>query len=412
MRIIKNRLFDYLGHYLLPELAAIAAFLAFSFHPGALGDLMRICSALVLLNLIIRNYRLNVPGYLPVYVIVGFILLLAMNFFAPADQVHRRSFSYFIAFPGMALAIYYLILTKTDSQPPFSLKVYATLFSAAVIIQFLIAQFGDGRQAHGIYSNLHHLGLFASLLIPVIAYLTYIVGKTWWRWPLIIAGLLSFYLLFSSTSEVSWFALFASSILAIVIFFKGWHKLYAALGVLVFSVLGGVFFGLSRIIGNIAELISQIHEERRWVIWSDTLTMLKDNSLLDWVVGHGIGSFRYFFQDYSTYITPRQKIFQTSFPHNGFLQILFENGIIGFLVIFGGLFLLLVALIKAYHVFSDKAYRLFTVAVFAIFWIDIIHWILTESLYRKYISFTLSVIMGMMMALIAISKQLDDSRKS
>ena len=412
MRINKNRLFDYLGHYLLPESAAIAAFLAFSFHPGALGDLMRICGALVLLNLIIRNYRLNVPGYLPVYIIVGFIILLAGNFFAPADQVHRRSFSYFIAFPGMALAIYYLILNKSDRQLPFSLNVYVPLFSAAVLIQFLIAQFGDGRQAHGIYSNLHHLGLFASILIPVIAYLTYIVGKAWWRWPLIVAGLLSFYLLFSSTSEVSWFALFTSSILTILLFFKGWHKLYAALGILFFSALGGAFFGLSRIINNVTMLISQIRGERRWVIWSDTLNMLKDNSLLDWFVGHGIGSFRYFFQDYSTYITPRQKLFQTNFPHNGFLQILFENGIIGIIVIFGGLFLLLIALIKSYRVFKDKAHRLFTVAVFAIFWIDIIHWILTESLYRKYISFTLSVIVGMMMALIAVAKQLDDSHTS
>ena len=178
-RSVKTRLFGCLGHYLLPELALIIAFLSFSLHPGALGDLMRFCGGLVLANLIIRNYRLNSPSVLPIYLIFGFLVILVINYLAPAGKIHPRSFRYFLAFPGMALATYYLILKKEECNSKFSLQLYASLFSAAIVIQFLVVNFGDQRENLGTFGNLHRLGLFSCLILPVIAYLALNMTKTW-----------------------------------------------------------------------------------------------------------------------------------------------------------------------------------------------------------------------------------------
>ena len=224
LRIRKNRVFGYLGHYFLPELVAILSFLSFSFHPGTLGDLMRLCGGIVLANLIIRNYRLNSPSFLPIYLLLGFLAILGINFLAPSDKIHPRSVSYFIAFPGMALATYYLILKKEECNSLFSLPLYASLFSAAIVLQLLVVSFGVNRETMGTYGNLHRLGLFSSILWPVVAYLMVYTTKPWWRFLLLVTGIMDLYLLFSSGSRVSWVAFLSGSVFTILIFFKGWKK--------------------------------------------------------------------------------------------------------------------------------------------------------------------------------------------
>ena len=403
-RSLKNRVFGYLGHYLLPEIAVILSFLFFSFHPGTLGDLMRVCGGIVLANLLVRNYRLNSPSVLPIYLLLGFLVVLAVNFLAPSDKIHPRSFRYFLAFPGMVLATYYLILRKEEYGSHFSLQLYAGLLSGAIVIQLLVVSFGDNRETLGIYGNLHRLGLFSSIILPAIAYLIIFMTTIWWRILLVVAGILDLYLLFSSNSRVSWVAFLAGSLLTILVFFKGRQKIFASLGLFLVSLLAGMVYGLSRIVDSAQSFIAHAMEESRWTIWSDTINLLKDNSLLEWFIGHGIGSFRYYFQDYSTYLVYGQK-FETSFPHNGFLQVIFENGIIGFSLIFSALGLLMISFIRAYRTFSDKQTKFFSVTIFAVFWIDFCCFIVNESIYSKYILYSFSVIVGIMMALVSKSKQ-------
>ena len=180
------------------------------------------------------------------------------------------------------------------------------------------------------------------------------------------------------------------------------------MGLFLVSLLAGMVYGLSRIVDSARSFIAHAMEESRWTVWSDTINLLKDNSLLDWFIGHGIGSFRYYFQDYSTYLVYSKK-FETSFPHNGFLQVVFENGIIGFILIFGALGLLMIAFIKAYRTFSDKQTKFFSVTIFAVFCIDFSCFIVNESIYSKYILYSFSIIIGIMMALVSKSKQCDVS---
>ena len=406
LHTLKRCISAFLNHWLLPEAAVMITFFSYSFHPGTIGDLMRICGGIVLANLIARNYRLSFPSSLPIFLILGFSIILVINFFAPAKNIHHRSFRYFLAFPGMALAVYYLIVKKEEADSRFSPYLYGSLFIGAVVFQVLVISFVQDREMLGIYGNLHRLGMFSCITIPAIAYLGLIATNNWWRLLLFAAGILDFILLFSSNSRVSWVALPAGSLLTILIFFRGWNKILAILSLVLSSLLAGLFFGLSRIVDSASFFLTHVMEEDRWTIWSDTLKLLGDNTTLEWFFGHGIGSFRYYFQDYSTSLVYGKK-FQTSFPHNGFLQILFENGMIGFLVIFGGLAALMIAFVKSYRSFKSRQTKFFMITMFAVAWIDFGCFIFNEPYYSKYIQYSFSVIVGIMMALISKAKQID-----
>ena len=98
----------FFGHRLILELAIIGSFIALAINPGSLGDIMRICGAIFLFNVLIGNYRIGdvTEGHL---VVLGiFLIMLLINAFMPDEMIHRRSFRYFLALPGMILAIHCL----------------------------------------------------------------------------------------------------------------------------------------------------------------------------------------------------------------------------------------------------------------------------------------------------------------
>ena len=123
------------GHRLILELGIIGAFIAFTVNPGSLGDIMRICGAIFLFNVLIGNYRIGdlTEGHL---IFLGiFLIMLMMNSIMPDEMIHRRSFRYFLALPGMILAIHCLSKrTNPDSKTRF---VYSSITLLAVIIQFI-----------------------------------------------------------------------------------------------------------------------------------------------------------------------------------------------------------------------------------------------------------------------------------
>ena len=107
----------FLGRRLILELAILGSFIAFTINPGSLGDIMRICGAIFLFNVLIGNYRIGdvTEGHL---VVLGiFLIMLLINAFMPDEMIHRRSFRYFLTLPGMILAIHCLSKrTKPDSR--------------------------------------------------------------------------------------------------------------------------------------------------------------------------------------------------------------------------------------------------------------------------------------------------------
>ena len=123
--------------------------------------------------------------------------------------------------------------------------------------------------------------------------------------------------------------------------------------------------------------------------------MQKDNALFAWVAGNGIGSGRVAFPKY---LSPQVRGYV--FPHSYFLEILYENGIIGFGLIFGGLgFLISAAIIKTKNM-VDKRISILLKCMITLFLIWFIHCGLTFPFYSNYSLIPLAFILGTLLVMV------------
>ena len=157
----------FMGHRLILELAIIGSFIVFTINPGSLGDLMRICGAIFLINVLFGSYRIGdvTEGHL---VVLGiFLITLLINAFMPDEMIHRRSFRYFWTLPGMILAIH--CLSKRENPDSRTLLFYSCIAVLALIIQFIAYHTVEsvvnsgGLESYGLSGNMHHFGSFASI---------------------------------------------------------------------------------------------------------------------------------------------------------------------------------------------------------------------------------------------------------
>ena len=389
---------DLISSRILIELALVGSFLAFSLNPGSIGDLMRICGAIFLANLFIGKYRLTDLTMGHMIMLTVFLFVLLINLFMPGEMVHDRSLSYFLAFPGAVLACH-LLAVKLRKRP---LKELPWLCLAALLLavltQFIVYLMLKGGTTYGVYSNLHHLGLFSSLTIPLLIYF-FIQFQGWIRVPLVMTVLFDFYLLWDSSSRISWLSFFAGTLFTFLAFFRKKQLVIGLAALILLSLSAAYFSGFSHISSRLQDFADNWQTEERVYFWSDALALLKKNSIPDWLLGHGIGSFRYYFAEYAG-LTIKKYNMTINYPHNVFLQIIFENGIIGFTLIFGTLFYLPLASWKGFKRLGSQQERGLLIVCFAVFWIDLIHCFLNKSLYSKYILYSLSVIVGMSLVLL------------
>jgi O-antigen ligase len=392
----------FFGHRLILELAIIGSFIAFTLNPGSLGDLMRICGAIFLFNVLIGNYRIGdlTKGHL---VVLGiFLIMLLINGFMPDEMIHRRSFRYFLTVPGMILAIH--CLSKRANPDSRTLLIYCSIAVVALIIQFIAYHTVEsvvnsgGLESYGLYSNMHHFGSFASLILPVLFYFSTQI-KGWLRLLCVAGVIVAFYLLWESGSRISWFAFFSSILIAILLFLRNRKLSMGLAGFFTISFIAALVSGIAAIKNRIMDILSNWRTEERVTVWTDTLNMLGDNSVKDWLLGHGIGSFRYYFPDYNTFKV-YGKVVNWNFPHNVIFQIIFENGLIGLVTFLGGMVLLMIGIWRGYHQLEHKSDRYLLVTLFILFSINFIHCTFTLSFYHKYFLYPLSIICGIALVLL------------
>jgi O-antigen ligase len=245
---------------------------------------------------------------------------------------------------------------------------------------------------------MHHFGSFASLILPVLFYFA-IQNKGWLRLLCGVCVVGAFYLLWESTSRISWLSFFGSVLLAAFVFLRNKNLWLSLAGLTAVSIIAAFISGLAAIKNRISDILVNWRTEERIIVWSDTLRMLGDNSLKDWLLGHGIGSFRYYIPDYSTFKV-EDVLINWNFPHNFLLQVIFENGIIGLLTISAGMALLVIGLWRGYRRLKNESVRYLLVTIFILFWINFIHGALTLSFYHKYFIYPLSMIIGISLILL------------
>jgi len=269
--------------------------------------------------------------------------------------------------------------------------LFTVVLSAAVCWQ-IIAYFVF-KMPYGTFSNPHYIASFTVLTLPAIVYFS-LVAKSWYKFLFIALAAMDLALIFQIGSRPAILGLTAGAIFVLIFLIKGRWKwiglslVFAIFAVLFLSGYGGVF-------AKFEELMVNLPQEERVQIWISSWNMLTDNTFVRWVLGNGIGSFR---TVYPQYATPELKRF--IFPHNYILEILYENGIIAAILVFGGIGLLFISAIKASIHASPKNSRILLRCMIVILISWLIHTGLTFPFYSKYAQYSLAFILGPILAML------------
>jgi O-antigen ligase len=82
---------------------------------------------------------------------------------------------------------------------------------------------------------------------------------------------------------------------------------------------------------RVTELVRNIGNEERNIIWKDAWTMQKTSTPSNWLHGHGQNTFVLGFKPFSTYHNKKNLNFTS--PHNPVLDVLYSSGILGMLLV-------------------------------------------------------------------------------
>jgi len=287
----------------------------------------------------------------------------------------------------MLAIIFCMLLSSRTAASTTAFGVFGSLLALSVVWQFTAyIIFG---MPYGTWSNPHYLANFTVLTLPLLFYYFWTVPNPY-NFLYIPLAVVDIDPVFRNASRPAFLALVVSS-LFVVIFFT--RSRYRWIGLL--TLAGGlILLTITNYAGffeKLKELIVNVSHEERVTIWKYSWTMLQDNSPLAWFVGNGIGSSKDIIQNYSI-PNPLYKTF--NFPHNFFIQILFENGLIGSVLVFGGLAYLLYLFIKLSYTSAEPSLRLFINCTMAAFLNSLIFSGLTVGFYSKYTLYPLGFITG------------------
>jgi O-antigen ligase len=382
-------------HPVILILVLVAAFLAFAFHPGSLVDIMRLGYILYLVHWVTGNCQLSCLTRAHLILFMVMLVILLLTFTVPAPQIHSSTLSHVVAIPGLVLVCHLLSYNLESALALALKKIGLGALTVAVAGQLMLLLVSPATE--GAYENVHHLGLFAGVCIFVAGYFATASSHPG-RWIAWLAGTAAFYLLWESGSRISWLAFFLSAILMLIAVPNKKHSLALVIIIAGITVITAGISGFDTIGSRINDLINGWRSEERVYIWRDAAALMKQNTSLDWIRGRGIGSFRYFIKDYPGLSIANLEAPPT-FPHNVGIQVLFENGIVGLILIFGGFAAWVRLLWRGIRRNSSIQARHLYALCFAVFWIVIFHTLLTKSIYSKYIVYLISMVAGISFAL-------------
>lgn len=229
-------------------------------------------------------------------------------------------------FVAIFLALGVWILAQKN---PDYLKRYAFAFLLALIFSYVAIQaiaFWYFKLPHGTTKNPHYLAIYSALMLIASVYCFFKATNTVKVALAASAVCLGIFLLHSS-SRPTWIGLIISALL-LLFFMNRRTRVLAALSFM--GVLAGLILAN---IGNFAsrfgDLLGHLSTEERVVIWRDAWRMQLDSTNSQWLLGHGLNSFKENFKPYSYYHL--QNIDYNS-PHNFFLELLYLSGFAGLIL--------------------------------------------------------------------------------
>ena len=237
-----------------------------------------------------------------------------------------------------------------------------------------------------IFSNIHYFSLFAVITLPVSLFCIWKIRRPFLKGLMSLCALCGAYLLLNTGSRPGWLALISAG-LAVVPFARGKTRFFL-LGVLFFIPLvlysGDILGFKTRING----LLFNLAKEERVTLWSDAWEMQKASDWQGWLIGHGLGSFFHYFKTYSHLKS------QFVFPHNFFLEILFNSGVITLMTVIAGYASFYYALITLWFKTMDQGHKQLAVLLISVMTAHFVHTFLTLPFLTGRAILSLAIIVG------------------
>jgi hypothetical protein len=375
------------GYWLIASLIG-AFFSFFALNRGGVVVFIEAGACFVLLNLITGQYRVRqIPlRYWITLAICGY--LIVFGFLFASHNVKTKYFEYLIRMLFIAFTIHCLSLKKIDTRV---YKFLPIVWCLSICWQLAAIKFFN--MPFGTYNNPHYLANFLISTLPLIVF-SFWTAEGWYKWIFVLFALLDVELLLKTGSRPAILGLTFSSLFILVFFIKsrirwvGFLAIVLSSGILCLTNYGGVA-------EHLEELIVNLRTEERIYFWKSALQMLGNNNTIDWIFGNGIGGYRAIYADYSA-----PQLEQYFFPHLHPLGILYDNGIIGLSLVFGGLMTLLVLIVKTLRSKIGKNISTLLKCMLVIFLCWMIHSSLTFPFYSKYAQYPLGFILGTLLVLI------------
>jgi hypothetical protein len=315
------------------------------------------------------------------------LVLLSLVFSYEQTDTHR------LFRIGQMLVIVFCIgfINRTETARH-AYKLVGTALTVSILWQFIAR--GLFKLPYGTWSNPHYLANFAILTLPLVFYYFMTVSKPY-KFLFLLLFVLDIDPVFRNASRPAFLALFVSTVFVVTFFTRSRYRWIGLLticsGLLLLAITNYAGF-----FEKLKELLATISNEERVHIWKYSMKMLQDNSAAAWLVGNGIGSS---LEMLPKYAIPDPLYQNFSFQHNFLLQILFENGLIGTVLVFGGLTLLLVLFIKLSRSAVGASLHLLINCMMAVFLNCLIFTGLTTGFYAKYTLYPVGFIIGTLFVL-------------
>lgn len=364
-----------------------AFFSFFALNRGGAVVFIDACAVFLLINLITGRYSLKSIPKSHLVTLAICVYLLGTSILFSLKTSHYRWMAYMIRMLCLVFAIHCL---SHKGIKDWVANLFIIVLSVAVCWQ--AASYHIFRMPWGTFSNPHLLSSFSMAALPVIIY-ALIVTRRWYKFCLLPVAFLDIDLLLRIKSRPAVLGVVVGAVFVFIFMVKGWRK-WASLLLVGCTLLVMYLTDYGNVYSRFEELIINFSTEERLPLWTAAWNMLKDNSLTAWVFGNGIGGGRSVIPEY----IPDPRLKTLIFSHNYLLEICFENGVIGVILVFGGIGSLLFYAIRTARQTDNKNRRILISCMVAAFISWLIHAGLTIPFYSKYSQYSLAFILGTLLA--------------
>jgi hypothetical protein len=342
----------------------------------------------LLFNFLADKYRLrNIPASYWITVAVCAYLLGASVLLHPQVS-HYRWMANLVRMLCVVFAIHCL---SHKTIPCWTTTLFFAVLTLAVCWQ--AAAYYIFEMEFGTFSNEHYLSSFATLTLPVIV-CAFLVTRVWYRYAFLPVALMDIDIILKLYSRPAILGITVGTFFVLILLTKGRRRWGSLL--LLGTILAGVLItNYGDVFSRFENLIVTLPEEERIKVWISAWKMLKDNSWSTWLFGNGIGGYRRVYLQYSA-----PEVVSLIFPHLHLIEVCYENGIIGMILVFGGFAGLLISAMKAASQAVTRNNRILIKCLIVALLSWLIHAGLTLPFYSKYAQYSLAFILGTLLTLI------------